>query len=251
MTVKVFFIFAFIGCSSVFDLRASTFGESLFQTATEEYQKGNFEKALRGFLELQQLGHHSGEICYNIGNCYFKLKRLGQAILYYEKASRLLKRDPDLRYNLGYAESLVKDKIRPEPSLLLLMPFQEVARRLTIWELSLLNVGLIWVLLLILTLRKKIKLPFFKSLIGVLCAVEILLFIAGYMSYLAEVATTEAIIVSKHVEIRSGPSKSFPVNFKAHEGFKISILEEELNWSKISLPNGFTGWIRKGTYEKI
>ena len=48
---------------------------------------------------------------YNLGNACFKAGRLGEAVLWYERALRLAPRDADIRANLHYVEQLRLDKV--------------------------------------------------------------------------------------------------------------------------------------------
>ena len=53
----------------------------------------------------------NGHLYYNLGNAYFRLKLLGHAILYYERARVLIPGDDDLDYNLRYVRQQTKDMV--------------------------------------------------------------------------------------------------------------------------------------------
>ena len=61
----------------------------------------------------------SKELYLNLGNTFFKLDSIPQAILYYEKGIKLAPGDPDLSYNLQYCNKLIKDKNPIKKSVLL------------------------------------------------------------------------------------------------------------------------------------
>ncbi|NJL58891.1 MAG: hypothetical protein HC887_03790, partial [Desulfobacteraceae bacterium] len=46
----------------------------------------------------------------NLGNAYLRNNDPGHALLWYERAMRLIPDDPDLKFNYGYAMSLTKDE---------------------------------------------------------------------------------------------------------------------------------------------
>ncbi|MEK7243343.1 MAG: tetratricopeptide repeat protein [Thermodesulfobacteriota bacterium] len=48
---------------------------------------------------------------YNLGNSYFKTKKIGLAILAYERARLLEPRNSDILYNLNYAKGILEYKI--------------------------------------------------------------------------------------------------------------------------------------------
>jgi len=55
--------------------------------------------------------------------------------------------------------------------------------------------------------------------------------------------STEAIIFSPTITIYSGPNENAEELFTLHEGTKVTLLEDNNEWSKIKLPNGNVGWI--------
>src|SRR4029077_19623718 len=58
-------------------------------------------------------GHESGPVYFNLGNAYFRAGNPGRAILNYERARRLMPRDPDLHANLGFARPGGEDEETP------------------------------------------------------------------------------------------------------------------------------------------
>ena len=79
---------------------------ALFKQANGFYQKGEYNKAADIYQQMITSGYKSGNLYYNLGNTYYKLGQKGMAILYYEKAKRLIPGDADLKANLAY----VRDK---------------------------------------------------------------------------------------------------------------------------------------------
>ena len=88
---------------------------AFFDEGNQRYQAGDFDGALERYAQILDDGLESGELYYNIGNTYFKLGELGPAILYYERARRLMPSDGDLLANLELARSLTADEIAPLP----------------------------------------------------------------------------------------------------------------------------------------
>lgn len=75
------------------------------KTRTERI--ASFEKALEGYLvqynAMKENGRTNAYLCYNIGNCYFNLKQLGQAIYYYKLALKLMPDNERMKENLSTA----------------------------------------------------------------------------------------------------------------------------------------------------
>ncbi len=74
----------------------------LFHEANQLYQKGAYPEAIAVYRQVLAEGLESGNLYYNLGNAYFKTGHKGWAVLYYEKARRLMPGDSELRANLGY-----------------------------------------------------------------------------------------------------------------------------------------------------
>ena len=80
--------------------------------ADTEYQKGNYQQAIRDYEELLKNGA-SAEIYYNLGNAYYRTDNITKAVLNYERARLLSPGDEDINFNLQFARSKTIDKITP------------------------------------------------------------------------------------------------------------------------------------------
>ena len=83
-----------------------------YNEANALYRAGDFAAARRMYLEVVDAGVEDARIYYNLGNACFKSGKLGEAILWYERARRLLPHDEDIEANLRFA-NLVKQGPRP------------------------------------------------------------------------------------------------------------------------------------------
>ena len=60
--------------------------EELFHRGNQFYKDGNYESALNSYLEVLGSGYSGGDLYYNMGNACYRLKMIGHAVLYYERA---------------------------------------------------------------------------------------------------------------------------------------------------------------------
>src|SRR3990172_12167297 len=81
-----------------------------FYKANTLYEEGKFDEAIVEYQKLLKDNVESGNLYYNLGNCYFKKGEPGRAILNYERAKRLIPQDSDLKSNYEYAGSLLKER---------------------------------------------------------------------------------------------------------------------------------------------
>ncbi|MEW5802388.1 MAG: tetratricopeptide repeat protein [bacterium] len=225
-----------------------------FYQANECYRKENYAEAASHYLELVRQGYRDPFLFYNLGNALFKKGNLGQAILFYEKARLLLPRDDDIRKNLAYANSLTIDKIEVK-SFWLIPLWEKITYFLTLNELTLICTGIYLVLmgLLILFLRKK-EADARKRLFHLVVFFSVMLVLAGGIFFyrLYELKSDRSgIIISKSVEVKSGPEENLATLFSLHEGTTFSIHQQRRNWLQIMLKNGLIGWLQSKDIEKI
>ena len=81
------------------------------------YRDGDFKKAIASYTRVLGSGYVSGPLLYNLGNAEFKAGHNAEAILYYERAAKLMPHNKDLRYNLELARSRTVDRIDAPPRL--------------------------------------------------------------------------------------------------------------------------------------
>ena len=79
----------------------------IFYKGNTLYEQGSYADAISEYSKLLGQDIESGHLFYNMGNAYFKKGELGQAILHYEKAKRLIPRDSDLKLNYKFALSQI------------------------------------------------------------------------------------------------------------------------------------------------
>lgn len=76
-----------------------------FEAGNEHYMQGDYQAAVGAYRAALETGYTSGALYYNLGNAYFRSANLGLAILYYEKARRLLPTHTKLLHSLDVARS--------------------------------------------------------------------------------------------------------------------------------------------------
>jgi len=228
---------------------------SKFALANKLYLKGNYQEALSLYNELIHSGYSSFELNYNIGNSYFKLDKLPDAILFYERAKRLAPDDEDLNFNLRVANLKIVDKINTVPQLFFIEWYNSISSMHSSCMWSFLIILFTWLTFIFLAgyfliwniaLR---KISFFASAASIVIAVLCVIFAIEQSG--KEQSTNEAIIFSPSVYIKSSPDKESTDLFILHEGTKVKILDEVGSWKKIKIADGNIGWLQNKTIEII
>ena len=235
-----------------FSAHAST---SRWEAGNRAYIDGNYEKAIEEYSVIIDGGEYSMKLYYNLANAYFKLGKMGKAILYYNKALRIAPSQEDIRHNLALAEAQTKDRITVIPEFFLNRWLRTVrnAMSCTAWSvLSLLSLALILVFALLFLLASRIR----WRKVGFYCAVcAAVLFIVTTAFALSSrknmLSHNEAIVLSSAISVKSSPDRSATDLFVLHEGTKVRILSEMDEWNEVVIADGKKGWVEAKNIEEI
>ena len=84
--------------------------------ADSAFVQEHYQQAIKDYEALLKQGV-SAELYYNLGNAYYRMDNMTQAVLNYERALLLSPGDKDIRFNLQMARSKTIDKITPESEM--------------------------------------------------------------------------------------------------------------------------------------
>lgn len=226
----------------------------LFYSANSAYEKRDYEKALDEYKKILDMGIESGALYYNIGNCYFKMGKLGYAILFYDKAKRIIPQDGDLKSNLDYARSLVTsssvDAPRKNPLVSLIKaPFMDLnLNGIAIFALIL---YLIFIMLQITGIVN----PMFAKKMRLVYAAVFLFFVISLVAlairYYDEDIVKRGVVVQKNIECKYEPIDKSNIFYKLQEGEKVLVLKTRDGWRQVRRLDGKTGWVRQEAVGEI
>jgi tetratricopeptide (TPR) repeat protein len=219
------------------------------------YNKEMFSESIGHYLQVIDMGYESSELYFNLGNSYFKLNQMPEAILYYEKAAKLSPGNEDITYNLNLANSRIVDKIEPVPELFYTTWWKEVKNLLKTDNWARLGILLsiaFWLLVLLFFISRAIilkKISFWAGIVILLLA-SLSILIAN-QKYNDEVYDREGIIFTPTITVKSSPNENSVDLFVIHEGTKVSLTDEVEGWVEIKIADGSQGWVRSNTYRLI
>ena len=229
---------------------------AFFDEGNQRYQAGDFEGALEQYQQILGQGLESGEVYYNIGNAYFKIGRLGPAILSYERARQLMPNDSDLLANLELARSMTTDDIPPRPEFWLfravgwwveLLPQSALA-----WLVALAYLVTIAAIIIVILKPTESLVTWLRRVALVAGTVSLVFGLNLMIRELSIGATEAAVIMDEEVIVQSAPSDDSELQiFAVHEGTKVSIGRQSDTWVEIVLEDGKVGWIRAEQLEPI
>jgi len=220
----------------------------LFQKANQAYQDQNYQQSIELYQNILGQGYQATEIYYNLGNAYFRLNNLGQAILNYEKALKLNPNDPDIRYNLELANLRVVDRLELPPRFFLFEWWDSLKTYFSLTQLTRLVAILFTLSILLIVLWLFIRRYRLRRWLLTGAIVSGVLFIFwGYIliSQSGEYGDRhQAVVLTPTITVMSAPDEGSTDVFLLHEGVKIRLDEQRESWVKISLPDGKSGWIK-------
>jgi tetratricopeptide (TPR) repeat protein len=224
--------------------------DDLFARGNAQYQAGQVAQALESYQAILAMGYENGPLYYNMGNCCYKMSRIGQAILYYERARKRMPSDEDLKTNLALANLSTMDRIEPQREFILVQAVRFAVRmipRPVLTVLTALTYALSVALFILWLLSRK---RFWRSaglrgaVMSAAAFVLLGLLLAGRVQ--EDRSFREAVVLAAKVEVMSAPGEQGGVEvFSLHEGTKVRLDRESGQWMEIILPDRKVGWVKK------
>tara|TARA_B100000427_G_C15489450_1_gene586852 strand:+ start:822 stop:1568 length:747 start_codon:yes stop_codon:yes gene_type:complete len=226
----------------------------LFYEANEMYISENYNRSIEIYESIINSDRTNSAVFYNLGNSYFRLKKIGQAIWAYRYASMLNPRDKDIIHNLNIAETYKIDRINQPRSFFFHEFYKKIKYNYTIIEWLIMG-SLLFLLLSILSFYRSFYDKRSRSLINISQVFVIFIIIIHSITldkYFQEKKIANEGIIIKKVDARSGPLLgSNKVLFQINEGSMVEVLEEKNNWSQVILMDGKKGWVVTKSIRKM
>ncbi len=223
---------------------------SQFVLGNQAYKEGAYEKAIEEYRAILEGDRENGHLYYNLANAYFKNRQLGYSILNYERARRLMPRDSDLKFNLAYAESLVRKTAQPEPAGFVSEMISGHVNFYTLDEMFLMTTVLVVLLGAVFLMSRFLKWP--RVMKTVSRSVLIILILVYSIGLILKVRVTadQAVIVS-NTPANFEPLETATMRFELFEGMKVKVLRYKDGWVKVERDDGLLGWVTQTSLEEI
>lgn len=220
----------------------------------EAYADARYTDAITIYESVLAKQGASLSLYYNLGNAYYRNNQPGKAILNYERALRIDANDEDAKANLEFVQSRIVDKIPQDE-----VPFYKK------WGNAIAGIFSqnVWAIIGIITFVGMLVATFFyyfrnrrrAVLLVTIILCLLITIIANISAYSlnSSDASDEAVIMDEMVIVKSSPDSSGTELTKIHEGLKVKIIDEIVDWVKIEADNGnsVTGWVKSQTLERI
>jgi len=223
--------------------------QQLFGQGNQYYENSNFEQAIEVYEAIVKKGVYDAGVFYNLGNAYYRVNNIGKSILNYEKALRLSPRDADIKDNLKFVRSYLKE---PGEGVLRSIVNIFTMNELTVFCSVVYFLFMAGILLSLFVRNEALKTV--NTVTAVLLAAGL---VWWYGKYSVSEKTVSAIVISSPAEVRNGPGTDYTVGFTVPEGKKIRILSRKEDWYAVGVMQYepqkviLKGWLPAGIVEKI
>lgn len=232
---RYFFLFCLVLSAGVYGA-----GQEAFEQANKAYQQGDFAAARESYEHLTGAGIGGVTLCYNLGNAYYRLGKMGQARLWYERALEASPRDEDARYNRDLVRERVGETEGTNDG------FKELSGAL--WVAASVANLLFFVLLSLGLYRETEWVWWGRWFTGILFAILLSAAIAAQR----QASVRWGVITVERAEARTGPSAQDQVGFVAPEGHRVVLLDNLNDWIQIGVPaKGLKGWVLSAEVEPV
>jgi tetratricopeptide (TPR) repeat protein len=229
--------------------------ENLFQKGNDYYLKGRYQESINIFESITEKGYEGKSLYYNLGNSYFRVGKIGLAILYYEKAKKLSPSDEDVIHNLKFAGTKIVDKIETLPKFFIFDWWENLLAFISIsgWAYA---AYLFYIMILSCigyyyfarSLRNQ-RFAFYTGIISTFFLVLTIVLLTVNLN--REVNYNYGIIVEPVIVAKLSPDQNSKDAFVVHEGLKVQAEDNISDWIKIKLIDGKVGWLKKNSLKLI
>lgn len=242
-----FLIPVFYLCPAIANENSPKNDYELLSLANMAYKKGDFKSAKQYYEKLIQTAQTRGDVFYNLGNCYIRLNSPGKAILNYERAKRIMRRNTDLEFNLQY----VRDKIQAgkdiKPRVFFFQWLRNFTKAEIIWSFMIINL-LFWTILI---LRLWIRVEWSFYLLLSLCFLWLISGTCVLSDWYWMSHDKRAVVINSEILVYAGPSENDTTLFSLAEGTMVKYERKEGDWLLIRMNEEKRGWARARDVESI
>lgn len=219
--------------------------------AQQAYEAGNYVESIQHYQIAIDGGFQSAELYFNLGNSYFELGEIGNAMLYYLRARELSPRDEMIQAQIERLRAIRQD-------------YQQDAHQWADYLDDVLGSFLrldemLWVgvfawgygclLVSYLVIRRQIRQrPIF--LIVNLIIIGFIISATAFRWHSA-IYRPKAVIIAPITAVMSGASQDYLTLYHLHAGAEIRIIERQGGWARLTLPDGGSGWINRFDFDYV
>ena len=102
----------FISILIITDILFAASAKEVMQTANEFYRNGDYENAIELYEELTYQGYEGVSLFFNLGNSYYRIGKIGYAILNYERALKFGNESLEQKSSVKFLGMLIDENLQ-------------------------------------------------------------------------------------------------------------------------------------------
>lgn len=229
--------------------------EDLAAEGDTAYREGNYLRAIDTYNRVLTGGYVSGPLLYNLANAHFKAGHLGESILWYERARKLMPNSRDLRYNLQIARSKTVDRIEKPPRLPIWNTVDTLRDLLSHRALAGIAWGFALLTAILFALQLNLARPELIRPLRMLLTVSALLLVLSLalvgLRIAADHEADKAVILADKVSLYAAPDPTSLELLALHEGTTVTVVKQLDDWLEVRLDDGRQGWMSESAGERV
>ncbi len=225
--------------------------DGIWEKANKLYQQEQYDSAVH-YYELLTQNSTSAALYHNLGNTYYRLNKISNAILSYEKSLKLDPGNTETQDNLYLTQGRINNRIQPVDKIFFIKWWQSLTHG---------NNATLWSILALLIFLGVITIYSLKKLniIALHIPQQVLIGAIAIWVFLITFATTatnnktnshEAIVMKSDAAFKTHADAT-KIQSLIPEGTKVSLGQKQLDWVEVTLPDGRRGWMKGGILVKI
>lgn len=224
----------------------------LWQKANNLYTQQSYDSAAVLYEQLLTVGHNNAIVYYNLGNTYYRLNKIGNAVLNYERCLKLEPNNKQAQENLALTQSRISNRIQPINEIFFLKWWHSLTQgaNATTWAIAAALLFLVTIILYSLRRLDKLSSKFPSQALWALNVLWVTVLIFAFISAYEQANHTKAVIMLGDTPFFKQPGGGNAESYLP-EGTTINIGAIEKQWIETTLPDGRRGWVAMDNIEKI
>jgi len=248
MQKTLFILFAFLFGSLL--CKADSPYNTWWQRANNFFQQKEYDSAAAYYEKISALAPQDAVIYYNLGNSYYRLNKIGPAVLNYQRTLNINPQFKEAQDNLTLTEARIGNRIPNGGNIFFVKWWQSItsAQKAATWAIVSLLIFLLTIgMLLARRFRNNMRVP--GQLIGVLCFAWVICMTFAVTAANNKASSGKAVVMQNDAPLlteQKGKTQSL-----VPEGTTVKVKDMDGNWTEVQLPDGRNGWMQASLLNKI
>jgi len=250
MKIRAFTLICLLLClSCAADDKAGVY----WQKGNQFYSQKAYDSAAACFELIAAQKPVNAVLYYNLGNTYYRLNRIGPAVLNYERCLNIDPQFRDAKENLLLTETRISNHIQTVSDIFFIKWWNSLTHpvKAAAWSVSALVVFVLACVILLIRKINKTQTKFLPvQVVYVLGFVWCILITLAIVASNKQMRNVGAVVMQNDTPLLNNELHGKPIT-QLPEGTVVTILEEKDMWVNVRISDGRSGWVQNTLIEKI